>query len=735
MKFFSQIFAIVCLSFCLNANAQDYFRLRNNPELKILLDSCIVNINSKEIHEQLAALAQEARDGFGSSVQTWKAQKNTIGNIATAELELIFEDEEKILVPIKSKNGKPYFTTITVPDVQTYVAQDLKESFNVVFNDIIFKNANLFYPDTEVQLADALLLTPTYLEILSESCLKKNGVPLELVVLHIHTELDPCPNCRLLWSTISKLMNKNGSEWLYNHLCRKLAGIENLKKSLASKTANLKNLSAQTSNTKKLQQRGKVEIDALNAKLSKNQIGQKRWTELRDKMEALKATVEMKPRFIVEISSSRKYSDARTSCLDEFSVSEAKKFNSIIDLRSNPSPLQGLPRLAVIPKDYCIFTHFLDQVHAVSFTPRYEVIPGMTLIQLMSEQEMGFGNLPNQLLLVPTPTDLTLQKSIDTATPTLPKTPICGIQNVGNTCYMNSTLQALCASTALRKLLDSATGTVDTNLKSILDAIAPTSATPTRVDIASCVWNIVIELLKTNPQSGLLKNLKGLLASAVEGQQQDASELMEALIGKLASENLAVKNAVTGQMKTTTTGTRCKHFGEAQKQPFTTLSLAIQSSDGETNFTTLNQCLTNFSVEERLTEDNKWQCPICSTDKEPKTYVEATRKTTLTLPSTLIVQLKRFKRNGKDAPSKKLTHAVSYNTTLELDPNYKLKAVIHHHGQSLVEGHYTASVLGTDGKWYTADDSQVTETTFDKMQDIADGVTTTKSVYLLVYEK
>lgn len=78
---------------------QDYFRLRNNPDLQILLDNKQVLVDLKSIHTQLALKANEVRTSF--------------------EKEGIFENLEKILIwKVKSDNVILYIESKKFFDVR-----------------------------------------------------------------------------------------------------------------------------------------------------------------------------------------------------------------------------------------------------------------------------------------------------------------------------------------------------------------------------------------------------------------------------------------------------------------------------------------------------------------------------------------------------------------------------------------------------------------------------------------
>lgn len=61
-----------------------------------------------------------------------------------------------------------------------------------------------------MQIADVFLQTDFYVTALENACNKCNSRNLKVVIMNIHTELDPCNKCRTLWSKISKEINEQG---------------------------------------------------------------------------------------------------------------------------------------------------------------------------------------------------------------------------------------------------------------------------------------------------------------------------------------------------------------------------------------------------------------------------------------------------------------------------------------------------------------------------------------------
>jgi len=127
-------------------------------------------------------------------------------------------------------------------------------------------------------------------------------------------------------------------------------------------------------------------------------------------------------------------------------------------------------------------------------------------------------------------------------------------------------------------------------------------------------------------------------------------------------------------------------------EPYTMLPLPLEENSS------LEQCLENFCVEEKLTDNNKYDCEKC------KHKVDALKETKiLRNPKILIIQLKRFINTSRGVRKKN----TQIDIPLILDNTYELYALNKHSG-SLNSGHYIACTKNPyNKKWYMYSDSIV----------------------------
>jgi ubiquitin carboxyl-terminal hydrolase 4/11/15 len=137
----------------------------------------------------------------------------------------------------------------------------------------------------------------------------------------------------------------------------------------------------------------------------------------------------------------------------------------------------------------------------------------------------------------------------------------------------------------------------------------------------------------------------------------------------------------------------------------------IVANGGRKSSLTLQDCLNFFQQNEKLDRNNTWYCNVCKDHKEAWKMMQIH-----SLPTVLVVQLKRFRNQGgyRNKISLPVTFPISGLDMSQYVLSarqggwvYDLFAVVNHLGD-LGGGHYTAYAKhNVTHKWYLFDDSRV----------------------------
>eukprot|EP00299_Pterocystis_sp_00344_P015413 c7694_g1_i1.p1 GENE.c7694_g1_i1~~c7694_g1_i1.p1 ORF type:complete len:574 (+),score=135.93 c7694_g1_i1:30-1751(+) len=295
-----------------------------------------------------------------------------------------------------------------------------------------------------------------------------------------------------------------------------------------------------------------------------------------------------------------------------------------------------------------------------------------------------------------------------------------GFVNMGNTCFMNASMQALYAVTPLRNYL--------LNAKRLPDGMTGSVAS---------VFN---QLSTTSSPSIQPREFSSILSTLdfADGRQHDAFEFTMSLV-----------NAMIDQIPT--------HVPNPFKSIFAFETEAIIRCDSCTNesvtreecldlaldipFSTapvpLENLMSEYFKATRFTGEHSYQCDHCNqlTDATRSLHVAA-------FPETMIVSLNRFRYSPRTQSKQKLmTQILVPSNILVSSMNFSLEAVVVHSGFSTDAGHYYAFVrLGSyrnpvEKIWYKCDDRFVSAVTFEEVRNVLLCADSTESAYFLFYTK
>ncbi|CAH1171281.1 unnamed protein product [Phaedon cochleariae] len=303
-----------------------------------------------------------------------------------------------------------------------------------------------------------------------------------------------------------------------------------------------------------------------------------------------------------------------------------------------------------------------------------------------------------------------------------------GMVNMGNTCYLNSTLQALFHVPALVNWLMSdkehTAVCQDSGGLCIICAMRKTLQ-----DSQQRNANSIRPLLIYNKLRLVCRNL-------IPGRQEDAHEFLRYLVEAMEKAYLSrFKNhsEFDSKIKETTplnqilggylrSAVRCLECGHVSTtfQHFQDLLLDIRKAQ------TLDEALEVYFSREKL-DDDSYHCEACQ-KKVPATKQFFLERT----PMVLCIQLKRF-----SVTNNKITKHLSFRQRLDLGKYarqrsagsslvYRLAALVTHMGPTVGCGHYTAVAQSPAGNYYQFDDSMV--------RPISHQAVFNTNAYIMLYE-
>jgi len=357
-----------------------------------------------------------------------------------------------------------------------------------------------------------------------------------------------------------------------------------------------------------------------------------------------------------------------------------------------------------------------------------------------------------------------------------------GLDNLGNTCFLNSSIQCLRSCRDFINLL--------TDEEFVNKSINTESSLGSQGEISIALAQLIIrmELLDGTAESPVhfRQMIQKHGANYAGSRQHDAQEFIgflldmlhedfnrvtqkpyiegkditEQIVAQKGYERLAAEqwyhyllrdksiiiDSFQGQTRSTIRCTRC-NYSLTKFESFMFLPLPVISSSG-VQLKTLDECLLEFCEPEQLRGDNQWYCQEC------RMHVDAEKIMNLwKLPKYLIISLKRFQMSfssglralgnkflGGKTQMQKVNHQVNVPLVLCMQkhippespqrtpPSFSLISMIRHFG-SPTYGHYTTCAKHPDGTWQFYDDSLVSEVSEDEIKN------RTSNAYVYFFER
>jgi ubiquitin carboxyl-terminal hydrolase 36/42 len=323
-----------------------------------------------------------------------------------------------------------------------------------------------------------------------------------------------------------------------------------------------------------------------------------------------------------------------------------------------------------------------------------------------------------------------------------------GLINLGNTCFINASLQCLANTPPLVQWLLSNSHHQYCRMK-LEKQFCLFCEAERIVKLIHSKNSFSSSIGPANPNN-IARRIKDISKTFRFGRQEDASEFLICLIDKIIESYL--RSSQPPERLRPSSGTSYEQLCHSQTFLHDLFGLVLRSrvicsrcrytSDtfevqytwivGVRNQSDLRQSLQQFICRETLSGENLYRCIKC------KQLVPAVKRYTLHKASKiLLINLKRFEF-GKN--SHKLSHLVRYPEYLNVKPymseehshdqslNYRLYAVLVHVGSSMHSGHYYSYVRSPNNRWYKADDSTMTQCDLNQ-------VLTQHGAYILCYIK
>ncbi|KAG0278392.1 Ubiquitin carboxyl-terminal hydrolase 36 [Linnemannia gamsii] len=282
-----------------------------------------------------------------------------------------------------------------------------------------------------------------------------------------------------------------------------------------------------------------------------------------------------------------------------------------------------------------------------------------------------------------------------------------GLNNLGNTCFLNSVLQCLTYTAPLTNYLlsghhSNSCKTTNFCMMCLLEN-----------HVGRCFSRSMTESISPKVIVGRLRNIAKQFRI---GRQEDSHEFARYLVDALQrsclighdsklddriKETTVVHQIFGGYFQSQVKCMRCGHESNTF-ETYLDVSLDIKGADS------VQKAFRDYTTPEILSKGNQYKCEKC------KILVDAKKQMTIyDAPNILSVHLKRFTFTGQ-----KINRHVRFEPTLSLTPymsknkdhgdlNYSLYAVLVHAGGSCHSGHYYCYVKGSNGIWYSMNDSHV----------------------------